>query len=473
MRRLGFLIVVLLLLAACTSPPSSSRSPSGTSSPSAASSTPSASTTSSASSTPSASSAGTGVPAPMNSGANSGGSPFEPLPPGITVKDAYTSVMVQVTNPPTFPFPGTDGKFHVAYNLVLQNASPVPATIRRLDVVDAMDTSKVVASFAGKQLVDPGCGFGNCNRLRTLPSAPVKDAVIPPQQARVLFVDFAFATLEAAPKYVMHHLFIVGAPSPVPGKPVPVDYTVTPYSLSASGPITISPPLRGNNWVALNGCCEPGWPHRSTPLPLNGNLVAGQLFAIDWKRTNDKGEFYTGDKHRNESYVDYGSPILAVADGVVTATLDGQEANAPGVLPADSPVLGPKLTVGNVDGNHIVLDIGHGAYAFYAHLLKGSLKVKVGDTVRKGQVIARLGNTGNANASHLHFHIMNGPSVLGSSGIPYVLDSFQYQGQISPQQLAAADDFLTGDFFGPGRLATPQPRMDQLPSAWAIVNFPG
>jgi hypothetical protein len=175
----------------------------------------------------------------------------------------------------------------VAYNLVLQNASPVPATIRRLDVVDAMDTTRVVASFAGKQLVDPSCGFGDCNRLRALPSALVTNPVIPPQQARVLFVDFAFATLEAAPKYVMHHLFIVGAPSPVPGKPVPVDYTVTPYSLSASGPITISPPLQGNNWIALNGCCEPGWPHRSTPLPLNGNLVAGQLFAIDWKRTND------------------------------------------------------------------------------------------------------------------------------------------------------------------------------------------
>jgi murein DD-endopeptidase MepM/ murein hydrolase activator NlpD len=126
-----------------------------------------------------------------------------------------------------------------------------------------------------------------------------------------------------------------------------------------------------------------------------------------------------------------------------------------------------------VDGNHIVLSIGQGAYAFYAHLLKGSLLVKVGDTVHRGQVIARLGNTGNANASHLHFHVMNGPSVLGSSGIPYVLDSFQYQGQISPKQLAASDDFLTGAFFGPGRLATPQPRMDQLPSAWAIVNFPG
>jgi hypothetical protein len=464
MRRLGFLIVPLVMLAACTSP-SPGASSTGTPSPgtsSAGSSSPGTSPPTSTAGTPPATAAGT-----------AGGSPFEPLPPGITVKDAYTSVMVQVTNPPTFPFPGSDGRFHVAYNLVLQNASPVPATIRKLEVVDATSTTKVIASFAGRQLVDPTCGFGNCNRLRALPSTPVKDTVIPPQQARVLFVDYTFPSLEAAPKYVMHHLFFDGAPSPVPSKPIPLDYTVTPYSISASGPISIGPPLKGNNWVALNGCCEPGWPHRSSPLPLNGNLVAGQLFAIDWKRTNDQGAFYTGDKHRNQSYVDYGSPILAVADGVVTATLDGQEANAPGVLPADSPVLGPKLTVKNVDGNHIVLKIGNNAYAFYAHLLKGSLRVKVGDRVRKGQVIARLGNTGNANASHLHFHVMNGPSVLGSSGIPYVLDSFQYQGQISPQQLASADDYLTGDFFGPGRLATPQLRTHQLPTAWAIVNFPG
>lgn len=93
----------------------------------------------------------------------------------------------------------------------------------------------------------------------------------------------------------------------------------------------------------------------------------------------------------------------------MTAILDGQDANAPGVLPAQDPVLGPKLTVDNVDGNHIVLNIGNGAYAFYAHLMKGSMRVKVGDKVTKGQVIAKLGNTGNANASHLHFQVMNGP----------------------------------------------------------------
>ena len=289
----------------------------------------------------------------------------------------------------------------------------------------------------------------------------------------MLFVDFAFDSLQAAPKFVMHHLYFNGASSPVTSSPIPVDYTVTPYEISAPGPIVIGPPLKGKNWIALNGCCEPGWPHRSTPLPLNGNLVGGQLFAIDWKQTNDQGAFYTGDKTKNESYVDYGSEVIAVADGTVTATLDGQEANAPGVLPADDPVLGPQLTVENVDGNHVVIDIGSGAYAFYAHLIKGSVVVKEGDKVRKGQVLAKLGNTGNANASHLHFHLMNGPSVLGSSGIPYVIDAFDYQGQISAQQLADADDYLTGNFFGPGRLAAPESRKDQLPMALSIVNFPG
>jgi len=54
-----------------------------------------------------------------------------------------------------------------------------------------------------------------------------------------------------------------------------------------------------------------------------------------------------------------------------------------------------------------------------------------------------------------------------------VIDSFEYQGQISAEQVATADNYLTGRFFGPGRLATPEPRTDQLPMAWSIVNFPG
>jgi hypothetical protein len=432
MRRLGFLIVLSVLVVGCSSAPANT---------------------------------------PMTGAAVAGDSPFDAPPAGITVKDAYTPVLVQVNNPPTVPVAGTDGRFHVAYNLLLQNASQVPATIRKLDVVDATNTSKVLATFSDKQLVDPACSFGDCNRLRALPATSIADMVIPAQQARVLFVDYSFGSLGEAPKYVMHHLFFDGAVSPVTTTPGPVDYTVTPYRISASGPITIGPPLKGNNWVALNGCCEPGWPHRSSPVAMDGNLVGSQLFAIDWKQTNNQGAFYTGDKTKNESYVDYGSEVLAVADGTVTSILDGQDANAPGVLPANDPVLGPKLTVENVEGNHIVLDIGNGAYAFYAHLLKGSLRVKLGDKVTKGQVVAKLGNTGNANASHLHLQIMNGPSAIASPSIPYVIDSFDYQGQISPQRFYEADNYLTGNFFGPDLHRTPQARTNQLPMAWAIINF--
>ena len=94
-----------------------------------------------------------------------------------------------------------------------------------------------------------------------------------------------------------------------------------------------------------------------------------------------------------------------------------------------------------------------------------------GDRVTKGQVIAKLGNTGNANASHMHFHLMDGPSVLGSDGLPYVIDRFSYDGQVAPQTILDADDFLSGQFLQ-GRLPTPEPRTDQLPAALAIVNFP-
>jgi hypothetical protein len=113
--------------------------------------------------------------------------------------------------------------------------------------------------------------------------------------------------------------------------------------------------------------------------------------------------------------VDYGEPIYGGAE-VDGMPLDGIDPGTPGILPADDPVLGPKLAVENVDGNHIVQDIGGGAWAFYAHLKKGTLLVKPGDKVKKGQVIAKLGNTGNSNASHMHFQLMNGPRCSAATG---------------------------------------------------------
>lgn len=74
----------------------------------------------------------------------------------------------------------------------------------------------------------------------------------------------------------------------------------------------------------------------------------------------------------------------------------------------------------------MILDIGNGRYALYAHLKPGSLAVSAGDHVARGQVLGELGQSGNSTAPHLHFHIMDRPSSsgLGAQGVPYVFESF-------------------------------------------------
>ncbi|WP_257535000.1 M23 family metallopeptidase [Mycobacterium ulcerans] len=305
---------------------------------------------------------------------------------GVTVPDAFTPLTIAPISRPTFPFPGTDGKYHLAYDVQITNATGAPAALTSVDVVDAQDPSKVLTSFSGTQLVDPKCSYGNCNRLRQLTGRPSTDFTIPPQGSRALLLDFTFDKLAQFPKAVMLRLHGAGVTAPgSSAESGPLDTLGAPFDISAGTPRVISPPLRGNNWVAFNGCCEPGWAHRDSILPLNMKLNNSQRFAIDWMRTNDQGNFFAGDKTNNDSYISYGSSVYAVADGTVTSTLDDMEANVPGILPASDPALAAKITVDNVDGNHIVLDIGGGAYAMYAHLIKGSLLVKPGDKVKRAK----------------------------------------------------------------------------------------
>ncbi|GAA4489902.1 M23 family metallopeptidase [Microbacterium panaciterrae] len=391
--------------------------------------------------------------------------------PGVTVPDAFTAITVAPIGDPPLPFRGSDGRYHVVYDLQLTNATKAPATLERIEVVDGLHPKKIIASFSGTALVDTTCSFGDCNRLRSLPAGYLDTATIPAQESRVLFIDFALDSLAQAPKALLHHLYGTGAASPAFGQSGPIDYLTTPLAISTETVPVIAPPLRGDNWIALNGCCEPGFPHRSSVMSVNGKLNNSQRFAIDWKRTNDQGEFYSGDKTSNKSYVDYGSEILAVADATVVSVLDGMEANAPGVLPASDPALAAKLTVENVDGNHVVLDLGSGVYAMYAHMISGSLTVKAGDKVTEGQVIGKLGNTGNANASHLHFQLMDGPSLLEADSLPYELKGFHYDGQVDPQSIADADSYLSGTFLQ-GKLSKSESRTRELPLNLAIVDFP-
>ncbi len=128
------------------------------------------------------------------------------------------------------------------------------------------------------------------------------------------------------------------------------------------------------------------------------------------------------------------------------------------------------MTLENADGNHIVLDLGDGSYAFYAHLEPGSITVKAGDRVTQGQQIGRLGNSGSSDGPHLHFHVMDHPSALVADGLPYVFARFDLTGRIPP--LADAAPYYEAQQSLPITTADAGPRRDELPLGSDVVTFP-
>src|SRR6266849_1776311 len=78
-----------------------------------------------------------------------------------------------------------------------------------------------------------------------------------------------------------------------------------------------------------------------------------------------------------------------------------------------------------------------GALAPYAHLQRANVKVTAGSKVKSGDLLGKVGNTGNTSAPHLHFHVMDGPSPLLSNGIPYIISHFK---------MTAIDKAGTADF---------------------------
>jgi len=198
----------------------------------------------------------------------------------------------------------------------------------------------------------------------------------------------------------------------------------TPATPVDKKPVTvIGAPLTGDAWQAGNGPSNTS-AHRRALIPIEGRAYISQRFAIDWVQLYPDGKTYKGDPADNKNYRAYGHEILAVADGVVTETKDGIPQNTPG-----APSLAIPITLETVGGNHVIVDIGDGLYAFYAHMQPGSLRVKVGDKVRRGQVLGLLGNTGNSSEPHLHFDICNASSMLGCEGIPYAFASFEVLGK--------------------------------------------
>ncbi|HEV7733248.1 MAG TPA: M23 family metallopeptidase [Candidatus Binatia bacterium] len=375
----------------------------------------------------------------------------------LTVPDTFTPVLAEFVGDQTSPVKATDGKWHVVYELWLTNARPVPATVTRIEVLDYDHQDRVLATLDGATLT---------SAARELTRKPATDVALGTNESKLVFVELAFDDRARVPNAIVHRLVGTGGVNPAAKEPEPFSYVVTPWDIAERTPPVLGPPLVGDGWVAVNGCCSAQSVHRGAIMPISGRLWDSQRYAIDWLRVDAEGHVLRGDPTKVESFLAYDQPVIAVADGTVVDVLDGLDDQVPGSLPDPS-----TITIANVDGNHVILDTGKGNFVFYAHLKKGTVGVKLHDRVRRGQQLARLGNTGNTSAPHLHLHVMTEPSALAGDGVPYVFDRFTLAGALDatcwydPDTSAAEACPLV-----PGRGRGP--RRDEMPLDVDIVDFP-
>jgi hypothetical protein len=355
------------------------------------------------------------------------------------------------------PVLGADAKMHLAYEIVLMNMAPSTVTVEKVETLDA-ESGAVLGALeddALKQMLRLN-GGGNGSEL-------------PGGGGGFLFMDVTLPKDAAVPKTLKHRfdLKVAKAPAqepssdrdPAPEPPQDLVFVSDALPVGAAAAV-VAPPLKGKHWVVGGGCCTPYSYHRGATLPINGAVHVAERFAIDLVQLNDKNMLFDGDMTQVSDYAYFGDEVYSVADGTVVATEDDLPEQVPGKLPADA-------TIQMAGGNYAVVDIGSGRYAFYAHMQPGSVRVKAGDKVTTGQVLGLLGNSGNTDAPHLHFHIMNGPSPLLANGLPYVFTSFTGEGRLTDEQPLFTGGVVTID---KGALAGPH--QNEMPLYDQVVGFP-
>lgn len=337
-------------------------------------------------------------------------------------------------------------KYYLVYELHLTNYHGSPITLKSLDVQDANKNWSGI-NYTEQKLADLIHSIGS-------EESKLNPVILQPGQTKMVFMWLAFPDKAAIPNQLAHK--IVFNTQRKNEKLTLTTYT-NPLIIAKTSPVIVSPPLRGDYWVAGNGPSNTSG-HRNANLVVNGHDYFAQRYAIDFIQIGKDGTAYHGDKSKNENYYCYGKDVLAVAEGQVIEIKDGIVENIP-----DSGKFAVPMDIDTLGGNHVVIDIGKGHYAFFAHLIPGSIKVKNGDKVLRGQVIGKVGNSGNSTSPHLHFHIVDKPSFIGANGIPYAFDRFS----VRHSQLISDDPNFKTRILD----SKLEPKSDQLMLENTVVKF--
>ena len=305
---------------------------------------------------------------------------------------------------------GDDGKDHVEYELLVVNAVEQPVTLTSLTVLDP--AAKELTRIDGPVLV--------AATQTLLDKKPV--AEIPASAAVSVDVDLIVPP-GTAPERVTHRLAYsvpAGTSTAVFVDPPVIDGPEV--AINRRPATVIKPPLKGDGWLATTACCTPNL-HRDLRIVVDGRRIeTAETFAVDWALL--KGDrVYEGEGATNEQFYVYGADVFAVADGTVVSVQDGKPDATP------NKAMTPK-TLSDFGGNEVMLEIAPKVYAVYGHLQPGSLRVKVGDTVKVGAPLAKIGNTGPSLGPHLHFGLLNRPDIFTGRSLPFVIDSYTLAGTV-------------------------------------------
>ena len=321
------------------------------------------------------------------------------------VPENMTPVLLEVQDAPV-PFMGSDGRMHLVYELWMTNFSSADVSVEKVEVLgdgvvlQSFDASAIAARLqAAGQRESAGKLAGSARAL--------------------LLLHLTLAPGASSPARLTHRITIHADAAP-PGLQE-ITENGGEVAVDRRPVVIIGPPLRGEGYISADSCCD-AVRHTRAVLPVNGRVWLAQRYAVDWEQMNGQSRIYTGPSERLESYTIFGKPVLAVADAVVVSVTDGLAEQTPGKYPTN-------ISLDEADGNSVILDLGAQHYAVYAHMQPGSIKVHKGESVKLGQIIGLVGNTGNSVAPHLHFQMNDRPSSLASNGLPYEIRDFQVTGK--------------------------------------------
>jgi len=216
-----------------------------------------------------------------------------------------------------------------------------------------------------------------------------------------------------------------------------------------TGSIPIKSEFAQNKYIfPLRGVWYAGW---GASFHTGHRWAIPEEFALDIAKIGESGISHKGDGTHFNDYYAYGADVLAAANGRVTGVAsdqpedpsamqrpnESQEAYFTRLQKEQAERLAKGLTA--IAGNYVMIDHGKNEYSLYAHLQPGSVRVHIGDQVKAGDVIGKLGSSGNSTEPHLHFHVCDKPDPLMCAGIPVNFSNITIQWADLPRPIQSGD----------------------------------